>query len=309
MVKQKLLKKRILITGATGFIGSHLCLYFLKKGLKIIAQGSSSKSIATLKEKLKIFQNHDENIEYWQQNFLDETIKFPDFSDIEAIIHCAAATSVREGTLENYEKYFKLNVITPKILAKKALEKEIDHFIHLSSGQVYGHQSIFPITEKTVKNPINLYGISKLIGEHVIASFGILGLKYTIVRPFSVFGTGQSNIISLIKDKILKDESLTIYGDGTQTRAFSHVKDFCRALGLIINNRKCYSEDYNLSGPKEYSVNNLIGLISNKLNKKPNIVYREANVNEIKRNIAAVNKIQNLGFSFTESLEDFINNQ
>ncbi len=304
-----MLKKRILITGATGFIGSHLCLYFLKKGLKIIAQGSSSKSIATLKEKLKIFQNHDENIEYWQQNFLDETIKFPDFSNIKAIIHCASATSVREGTLENYDKYFKLNVTTPKILAKKALEVEIEHFIHLSSGQVYGHQTSFPITEKTIKNPINLYGISKLIGEHIIASFGILGLKYTIVRPFSVFGTGQSNIISLIKDKILKDESLTIFGDGTQTRAFSHVKDFCRALGLIINNRKCYNEDYNLSGPKEYSVNNLIDIISNKLNKKPNIVYREANVNEIKRNIAAVNKIQNLGFFFTESLEDFINNQ
>ena len=304
-----MLKKRILITGATGFIGSHLCLYFLKKGLKIIAQGSSSKSIATLKEKLKIFQNHDENIEYWQQNFLDETIKFPDFSNIKAIIHCASATSVREGTLENYDKYFKLNVTTPKILAKKALEVEIEHFIHLSSGQVYGHQTSFPITEKTIKNPINLYGISKLIGEHIIASFGILGLKYTIVRPFSVFGTGQSNIISLIKDKILKDESLTIFGDGTQTRAFSHVKDFCRALGLIINNRKCYNEDYNLSGPKEYSVNNLIDIISNKLNKKPNIVYREANVNEIKRNIADISKIQNFGFTFTKSLEDFIKAQ
>ncbi len=304
-----MIKKKILITGATGFIGSHLVLYFLKKGIKIIAQGSSSKSIATLKSKLINLQNDKEDIEYWQQNFLDEAFIFPDFSDIEAFIHCAAATSVREGTLENYEKYFKLNVITPKILAKKALEEEINHFIHLSSGQVYGHQSSFPITEKTIKNPINLYGISKLIGEHVITSFGVLGLKHTIVRPFSVYGKGQSNIISLIKDKILKNEALTIYGDGTQTRAFMHVKDFCRALGLIINNRKCYYEEYNLSGPKEYSVNNLVEIISNKLNKKPNIVYREANVNEIKRNIADISKIQNFGFTFTKSLEDFIKAQ
>ena len=298
---------KILITGATGFIGSHLVKYFIKKGYQIIAQGSSEN---TIKELNNILENDGidfKKVEFWKQDFLEQKWHFPDFLNIQFIIHCAAATKVREGTLENYEKYFGLNVLATKILAKKALDENIKHFIHLSTGQVFGIPNSFPITEGTLKNPINLYGYTKLIGEKVIASLGILGLNYTIVRPFSVYGKGHYNIISIITDKINHNETLTIYGHGNQTRAFLHINDICNAIGLILNNEKCFSEDYNLSGPKEYSVNDLVKLISNKLNKTPKTVYMESDINELKRNIADLSKIRKLGFTPRESLDDFIN--
>lgn len=296
----------ILITGATGFIGSHLVNFFTKNNHHIIAQGSSSFSINKLKENLKLNNISLENIKFWQQNFLDKEWDYPDFSDIETIIHCAAITKVREGTFENYNKYFNMNVLGTKNLARKALEKKVKHFIYLSTGQVFGIPASFPITESTPKNPINLYGMTKLMGESITVSLGLFGLSYTILRPFSVYGKGHSNIISIITDKINHNETLTIYGNGNQTRAFLHINDVCNAIGLILNNEKCFGEDYNLSGLKEYSVNDLVKLISNKLNKKPKNVYRESDINELKRNIADLSKLGRLGFKPEESLEDFI---
>lgn len=160
----------------------------------------------------------------------------------------------------------------------------------------------------TPKNPINLYGSTKLIGEQVIASFGVLGLHYSIARPFSVFGHGHFNIISIITNKLLNSDILTIYGDGSQSRAFLHVLDFCQAIDLILFNEKCYNEEFNISGPKEYSVNYLVQLISNTLIVKPNIEHKDPIVNELKRNIADLSKIRKLGFSPTKSLENFIEN-
>ena len=166
----------------------------------------------------------------------------------------------------------------------------------------------YPITEKTPKNPINLYGYTKLIGEQVIASLGVLGLRYTIARPFSVFGRGHYNIISIITDKLVKNDILTIYGDGSQSRAFLHVLDFCHAIDLILFNEKCYSEEFNISGPKEYSVNYLVQVISNILKVKPKLEHKDPIVNELKRNIADLTKIRKLGFKPTKSLEDFVEN-
>jgi len=295
----------ILITGATGFVGSWLTRYFLEKENKIIIHGSSKFSIEKLKNQMINYKRQDK-IELWEQDFLKKDWKFPDFSKIDVIIHCAAATKVREGIIENFEKYFALNVLATKILAKKALEARINHFIYLSSGQVFGIPPSFPISETTPKKPINLYGYTKLIGELVVASLGALGLNYTIVRPFSVYGKGHDNIISIITNKVLNNEEIMIYGDGTSKRAFSHVLDFCRAIELIMNNEMCFNEDYNLSGTREYSVNDLIQSISRKFQKTPKIIYAESSVNELKRNIADLSKIKALGFNSQISLEDFI---
>ncbi|MFX0187860.1 MAG: NAD-dependent epimerase/dehydratase family protein [Candidatus Hodarchaeota archaeon] len=300
---------RILITGATGFIGGYLVKYFINKSCQIVAHGSSNESINKLKRHLTNNNIYFKNIDFWEQNFLDNDWDFPNFLKINNVIHCAAATNVREGTIENYDKYFSLNVLATKKLAKKALDADIDHFIHLSSGQVFGIPHSFPITENTPKTPINLYGFTKLMGENIILSFGSLGLKYTIVRPFSVYGKGQHNILTIIKNKIMNDEPLTIFGDGTQSRAFTHVNDICDAIGIILNNQRCFGEEYNLSGIKEYSINELVQIFSKKLKKKPKIVYKDANVNELKRNIADTSKIQRLDFKYKKSLDKFIENE
>jgi len=297
----------ILITGATGFIGSHLVKFLSKNNYHIIAHGSSTESIRKLQENLKSNNIGLENIKFWQQNFLDIEWDYPDFSDIKTIIHCAAITKVREGTIENYNKYFNINVLATKRLAQKALEEKINHFVYLSTGQIFGIPATFPITEATPKNPINLYGMTKLMGEKVVVSLGYFGLNYTIIRPFSIYGKGHHNIISIIVDKLSNNETVTIFGDGTQTRAFLHISDFCRAITLTQNNRECFNQEYNLSGLKEYSVIELVNLISSKLNISPEIEYHSSNVNELKRNLADLSKIRRLGFIPKETLEDFIN--
>ena len=160
----------ILITGATGFIGSYLTKFFIRNNYEIIAHGSSKESINRLKENLKTNKLFSKEIQFWQQDFLDNTKSIPSLTGIDFIIHCAAATKVREGTLENYDKFFGLNVIATNILAERALEDGVKHFVYLSTGQVFGIPPSFPFNEKTPKNPINIYGFTKLIGEIVIRS-------------------------------------------------------------------------------------------------------------------------------------------
>ncbi|TXT59586.1 MAG: putative UDP-glucose 4-epimerase [Promethearchaeota archaeon] len=299
--------KKILITGATGFIGGWLTKFFIDDGYGIVAHGSSEKTLNTLEKNLSNSHYSLQNTEFWAQDFLEKSWDYSfSFSDLDFIIHTAAATKVREGTYENYEKYYNLNVVAVKQLAKKALEEGISHFVHLSTGQIFGHPKYFPITENTPKNPINLYGYTKLMGEKVVESLGVFNLLYTIVRPFSVYGKGQDNIIQIIIDKIKNNEALTVYGDGTQSRAFMHIKDFYNAIKLMLGNPSCFKESFNLSGDKEYSVNYLIGFISDVLKKKPDFHYEEPKFNELKRNLADTSKIQKLGFSYECELEEFI---
>jgi len=143
----------------------------------------------------------------------------------------------------------------------------------------------------------------------VVSSFGLYGLNYTIIRPFSVYGIRHHNIISIIRDKLLNDEMITVFGDGEQKRSFTHILDICRAVYLMVNNEVCFGEEYNLSGPKEYSVNDLIELLSNKYNKLPKITHKQPQVNELLRNHAETNKIRRIGFKFERTLEDFIFNE
>lgn len=307
IIKFVLSMSNILITGATGHIGCWLVNHFLKKGHGIIAHGSSVESINNLKTRSNL--NSKPNVKYWTQDFLANQWNFPNFANIDIIIHCAAATKVREGTIDNFERYFSLNVLATKLIAKKALENSVKHFIYFSSGQVYGISPSFPIREDTEKKPINLYGFTKLMGENIIKSLGILGLNYTTFRPFSVYGKGHDNIISIIKNKILNDEKITVYGDGNQKRAFTHVRDLCNALELIINNKQCFSQEYNFSGIKEYSVNDLIKMISKRLNKIPHIETSNIEIKEQQRNIANINKLKDLGFNFRQTLENFIENE
>ncbi len=301
---------RILITGATGFIGSWLTRHYLEKHYEVIAHGSSRASVFKLKSSLEQKKVNIDSLMLWNQDFLEKEWNWEVFGEkIDAIIHTAAATRVREGTIDNYERYFQLNVVAPNYLAKKALDNDVSHFVHLSTGQVFGLQDAFPISESSEKRPINLYGITKLIGERVVESIGMLGLSYTIVRPFSVYGEGHFNIISIIYDKLQNNQIIQVFGDGTQSRAFSHVLDFCSAVDAILFNKKCFGEAYNLSGPMEYSVIDIIKLLANKLSKKPQIEYKKGLVNELKRNIASLEKIEKLGFTPKYTLEEYIKNE
>lgn len=296
----------LLITGATGFIGSWLTRLFIKKDFHIIVHGSSKTSVNRLKKKLLENGFSLDNLDYWIQDFKEQTWNFPDLSSVDYIIHCAALTSVRNSTRENYDDYFTINVIGTKRLAAHAYDQNISHLIHLSSGQVFGKPEKYPITQQTMKEPINMYGFTKLISEEVVKSFGTYGLPFTIFRPFSVYGAESSNVISIIHERIQKNKPVIIFGDGTQKRAFTHINDICNAIALLLNNQKSFGNQYNLSGPKEYSINELVSLLSQYIGKKPEVLYKESKVDELERNLADSQPLKDLGFQYSHSLENVI---
>lgn len=296
----------LLITGATGFIGSWLTRFFLDERFNIIGHGSSETSIGNLKKKLLDKGFTLENLDFWIQDFMKKKWTFPDFSAIDYVIHCAALTSVRNSTGENYNRYFTVNVLGTKKLAAQAYDQNIDHFISLSSGQIYGKPNSYPITKTTIKEPINMYGYTKLMSEEVVKSFGTFGMPYTIFRPFSVYGPEQSNVISIFAERMQQKKDITVFGDGTQKRAFTHIRDICNAISLLLDNQSAFGNEYNLSGPEEYSINELISLLSQYFETDPEINYKNSKVDELSRNLADTEPLKELGFEYNYSLEEFI---
>lgn len=296
----------LLITGATGFIGSWLIRFFLDEKFHIIAHGSSKTSTGGLKKKLRNNQYSLENVDFWIQDFMEEKWNYPDFSAIDYVIHCAALTSVRNSTRENYDRYFTVNVLGTKRLAAHAYDHNIYHFIYLSSGQIYGKPNSYPINQKTIKEPINMYGYTKLMSEEVVKSFGTFDMPFTIFRPFSVYGPEQSNVISIFAERMRQNKPVTVFGDGTQKRAFTHIKDICNAISLILDNQNAFGNEYNLSGPEEFSINELISLLSQHFDTSPDITYKDSEVDELSRNLADTQPLKELGFKYNYSLEEFI---
>jgi nucleoside-diphosphate-sugar epimerase len=151
-----------------------------------------------------------------------------------------------------------------------ARRADTERVLYISSSMVFERANIFPTPEWSLEKipmPITSYGFSKLIGERFCGAFWEeYGLKYTILRPFNCVGPreypeeepGMSHVIPDLTKKILNGEyPLEIYGDGSQTRCFTNVKDATRAFVLAMKERKAECEDFNIGNPEETRIKDL----------------------------------------------------
>jgi nucleoside-diphosphate-sugar epimerase len=101
-------------------------------------------------------------------------------------------------------------------------------------------------------------------------------------------------------------KSVTIFGDGTQKRAFTHIRDICNAISLLLNNPNAVGNEYNLSGPEEFSINELVSLLSKHFRISPEIIHKDSKVDELSRNLADTQPLKELGFEYNHYLEEYI---
>jgi len=159
-------------------------------------------------------------------------------------------------------------------LLNAARKANIQRVLYISSSMVFERATIFPTPEWALEKtpaPITSYGFSKLIGEWFCQAFWEEhGLKYTILRPFNCVGPrehpeeepGMAHVIPDLAKKILRgDYPLEIYGDGSQTRCFTNVKDATRAFVLAMKERKAECEDFNIGNPEETRIVDLAKML------------------------------------------------
>lgn len=277
---------RVLVTGASGQIGSYVLERFMDK---YDAVGVDLKPCPIKDLKDLIIQGDLRNYE-----FVRKVVK-----SIDAVIHLAAQVSV-ENSWNDPVYDAENNIIATINLLKACSEYGVDRFVYISSAAVYGNPQYVPIDENHPKNPISPYGVSKLAGEYYCRVFSDR-IHTVIVRPFNVFSARidpnnpYSGVIAKFIYRVKQKLPPVIYGDGKQTRDFVHVSDVVDFIEIAFK-RGENGGAYNVGTGRETSIIELAEIIMeiSGINSKP--VFDKPKPGDIRRSCSDISKARRLGF-------------
>lgn len=298
----------ILITGACGFIGSHLV-----KAL----QGHTLYLIDDLSTGHKSNLNDLSYEKLYEDDYADEHILSEVFTyKIDCIVHLAAIASVHKCN-EDPLNASKVNAGNVLKLILKAKEHGVRTFLFASSAAVYGDEPSLPKTEDSVVKPISLYGIDKFAAEQYVVNYSDDKFRGIACRFFNVFGPNQdpsspySGVLSIFTDRTINQKltSISVFGDGEQTRDFISVFDVVNFLKYCIENQ-IDPGVYNVATGSSVSLNQVIDQLKIKLNKELNVDYQPARNGDIKYSAADNKKMlqtgYSLSFSFNEAFKGYL---
>ena len=213
------------------------------------------------------------------------------------MFHCAAYAA--EG-LSHFIKRFNYtnNVIGSVNLINAAVNTDVECFVFFSSIAVYGAGQT-PMSEDMRPEPEDSYGIAKYAVERELAvSHAMFGLNYVIFRPHNVYGELQNigdryrNVLGIFINQIMQDQPLSIFGDGEQTRAFTHVSDIVPAIIQAPTLEVAWQETFNVGADTPYTVNHLADVVRQAMGVPDHpIVHHEAR-NEVKHAFSDHSKLQ-----------------
>jgi len=263
------MKKKILITGSEGFIGSHVVEFFLKKNfyVKAFVYYNSFNSIGWLKEIKK-----NKNLEIFPGDVRNYDTVYDALKDCYAVIHLAALIGI-PYSYNTPDSYVSTNVVGTLNVLQASRKLKTKRVIITSTSEVYGTAQYIPIDEQHPLNPQSPYAASKVAADALAQSFyKSYKLPVTIVRPFNTYGPRQSEraIIPTIINQILSNKVVEL-GNLTPTRDFTYVEDVAKAFYLVLNKKKSIGKVINIGSSFEISVKKLF-LIIRKLIGKKNIL-------------------------------------
>ncbi len=301
---------KIFISGVAGFLGSHIADRMIDLGHEVSGcDNLIGGYVSNVPEKVD-FHNFDlDNLEGLK--------KIVDGSDIVYHTACTA--------------YEGLSVFSPSIIARNtfqasvnlmtaAIQASVKRFVYCSSMARYGTQDRTPFTEEMVCKPQDPYGISKYATELILRNLSeIHGIELVIAVPHNIVGPRQKyddpfrNVASIMVNLMLQKRSPVIYGDGTQVRCFSDVRDDIDCLVELAFNEKANAEIFNI-GPdeEEITINELFSIIANQLQFNGEPVYMPGRPQEVKHATCSANKIRKFfgyetKYSIEETIESIIN--
>ncbi len=239
-------EKRIVVTGAAGFIGSNLTDSLLEQGAEVIGiDNLFNGRMENLDEAFK----HD-NFKFHKGDIRDLNFLLDVFNDVDIVYHEAAFTSVPQS-VKMPENCNDVNVNGVLNVLNAARRMDVEKIIFASSSSVYGDTPTLPKREDMRRLPISPYGVAKLACEAYMQVYHkVYGLKTISLRYFNVFGPRQkdstySGVIAIWLGNIIRNEDLTIIGDGTTSRDFTYIKDVIQA-NILASRRDIAGEIFNI---------------------------------------------------------------
>ena len=294
---------RSLVTGGAGFIGAHLARALLDRSDHVVVLDDLSGGFAdNVDERARLVEGSVADHELVDNLFASERF--------ERVFHCAAYAA--EG-LSHFIKRFNYenNVIGSVNLINASVNHEVDCFVFTSSIAVYGAGQL-PMAEDLRPEPEDPYGIAKFAVEQELeATRRMFGLDYVIFRPHNVYGELQNigdryrNVLGIFINQIMRDEPLTIFGDGEQTRAFSYIADIVPALADAPDTPGARGEVFNIGADVPYSVNQLAQTVKRAMSVPDHPVVHHESRHEVKHAFSDHSKLRRMfGEAPSTPLED-----
>jgi UDP-glucose 4-epimerase len=279
-------KKRILLVGGNGFIGSHLIDELMKEG----------NSVRVLDRRTELFRKPITGVEYIIGSFADLFTLREAIEGCDILIHLAHSTvpltslnHPEEEVLDSVGAF--VNMIN--CFKNKGIQKIV---LFSSGGAVYGNPEALPVREDDKTNPISPYGVAKLMMEKYLQMFNYLyGLKYIIVRPSNPFGPrqnymGQQGAIPIFMKKILDDEPIQLWG-GSSIKDYLYVTDLVKAVVMLME-KGFNNSVYNISSGLGVNLRELTALIGAICGQKPRVEVVAERRYDVKETILSYEKLR-----------------
>ncbi len=276
---------KYLVTGGCGFIGSHLCDALVARGdeVRVLDDLSTGKH-----------ENLARGAELVHGSVTDSALVRRAVEGIEGCFQLAAVASVARGIHEwLYTHQVNVGGAVTIFEAVRDLPKPVP-VVYASSAAVYGEPGSLPLEETSEKRPLSAYGADKYGCElHAFVATTVHGIPTVGLRFFNVYGPRQdpgspySGVISIFAEKISREEPITIFGDGEQTRDFIYVADVVRALLSSMSLRPASPEVLNVCSGKAISVCELAERIARITGRKPRIAFGERRLGDIRNSVGS----------------------
>jgi UDP-glucose 4-epimerase len=288
--------KTVLVTGAAGFIASHLVEVLLDQGHSVIGiDNMRTGSIRNLEDAMDStsFTLYEGDIR--NQDLIQEIQQH-----VDIVYHLAAVSSVKLSVQDPFY-VTEVNVGGTLNMLDIARTRGAKRFVYTSSAAVYGNPTTLPVTEDTPVYPLSPYAASKLSAEMYCQAYGeSFGLEPTILRYFNVYGPRQedseySGVIPIFINQVLSDIPITIEGDGLQTRSFIHVDDVVRATALAGQTPEAANQILNLSGTDSINIISLAKMIRNQTpDSRPEIAHVDPRTGDVRESIGSIDRISKI---------------
>jgi UDP-glucose 4-epimerase len=297
---------QILVTGGSGFIGSHLVEHFQGGAAIRVLDDLSSGFQANL----RTFDH-----ELIRGSILDRETLRSAMRGVDFVFHLAAMISVPES-MENPVRCTEVNTIGTLLVIEEAARAGVKKLVLSSSAAIYGNNPVVPKREEMTPEPASPYAISKLDGEYYCGLFSATrGLPTVALRYFNVLGPRQNPAsayaaaVPIFIHQALRNEPITIYGDGTQTRDFISVRDVARANAFFATESQATGV-FNVARGGALSILDLARRIVRLTGSRSQILHAAERPGDVRHSTASLEKLTAAGFSpgmdFDKALEETI---
>jgi UDP-glucose 4-epimerase len=297
---------RALVTGAAGFIGSHLAGALLDRGAEVTGIDCFTDYYPRPMKEANVAANADRpGFTFVEARLQDADL--PALLDgVTHVFHLAAQAGVRKSWGRDFRIYTENNIDASQLLLEACVGRPLHRFVYASSSSLYGDNVAIPMREDALPQPVSPYGVTKLAAEQLCHLYCVnYKVPTTSVRYFTVYGPRQRPDMAFHRfiKAALTGEPISLYGDGEQTRDFTYVSDAVAAT-VAAGDRGVQGRAYNVGGGSRVTVNHVLEIVA-RLAGKPLDVRREAAQKGDMRDTCADTTLAraDLGFAPAVSLE------